>query len=29
MSPRDVDELTLDEFERFCLYLDEIKRRGS
>jgi hypothetical protein len=29
MSPRDVDELTLLEFERFCIYLDEIQRRGS
>jgi hypothetical protein len=29
MTPRDVDDLTLLEFERFCLYLDEIHRRRS
>jgi hypothetical protein len=29
MTPRDVDDLTLTEFERFCIYLDEIERRAN
>jgi hypothetical protein len=29
MTPRHVDDLTLLEFERFCLYLDEIQRRRA
>jgi hypothetical protein len=27
MPPRVVDDLTLAEFNRFCIYLDEIERR--
>lgn len=29
MHPRDVDRLTVEEFTRFCAYLDELNRRAS